>query len=167
VFYIDLFRTLQEHEVRYLVVGGLAVNLYGVERATMDVDLMVAMDGENVGRFIQAARILRLKPVPPVPLEALADETTRTAWFEQKGMIVFALQGSDPGAPTVDVLIRPQIGFEEAWLRRVEKSIGNLTVRLASIDDLIRMKVATGRQRDRSDIEALEKARRLTHDRED
>jgi hypothetical protein len=133
VFYLELFRALQAHEVRYLVVGGLAVNLYGVERATMDVDLMLAMDTENLTRFIRAARGLGLTPVPPVQLESLAEEETRT----------------------------------EAWSHRVEKSVAGLTVQLACLDDLIRMKASTGRQRDRSDIEALEKARRIADDGKD
>lgn len=166
MFYLDLFRALQQEEVRYLVVRGLAVNLYGVERATMDVDLMLAMDPGNVGGFLRAARALGLTPVAPVPLDSFADEQARSAWFEEKRMIVFALRAPDPAAPTVDVLIRPQVPFEAAWSKRVEKSIGGLTVRLASLEDLIRMKAATGRQRDRSDIEALEKARRLADDGE-
>ena len=82
-------------------------------------------------------------------------------------MIVFALRAADPAAPTLDVLMRPQVSFDEAWSRRVEKSIGDLVVRLASLEDLIRLKEASGRQRDRSDIEALRKARRLSDDAED
>ena len=46
MFYLDLFRALQEQKVRYLVVGGVAVNLHGAERMTMDVDLMIAQDVE-------------------------------------------------------------------------------------------------------------------------
>jgi hypothetical protein len=166
VFYLDLFRALQREEVRYLVVGGLAVNLYGVPRATMDVDLMLAFDSDNVERFLRAARDLGLKPVAPVVLESFADEQARASWFEQKRMIVFALRAADPAAPTLDVLMRPQVSFDEAWSRRVEKSIGDLVVRLASLEDLIRLKEASGRQRDRSDIEALRKARRLSDDAE-
>jgi len=164
VFYLELFRALQQEEVRYLVVGGLAVNLYGVERATMDVDLMLAMDQDNVGRFLKAARALGLAPIAPVPLDSFADEVSRSAWIEQKQMVVFALRATDPAAPTLDVLIQPPLPFDDAWSRRVEKSIGGLVVRLASLDDLILMKGATGRQRDRSDIEALKKARRLSED---
>lgn len=167
MFYLDLFRALQDEDVRYLVVGGLAVNLYGVERATMDVDLMLAMDTENVRRFIRAARALGLTPVPPVALDSFADEAMRASWFEEKRMIVFALRASDPAAPTLDVLIRPPLPFDEAWSRRMEKTVGGLTVQLASLDDLIRMKGATGRQRDRSDIEALERARRIADDEKD
>ncbi|HEX2199183.1 MAG TPA: hypothetical protein VHG88_11275, partial [Burkholderiales bacterium] len=97
-------------------------------------------------------------------LDSFADEATRSAWAAEKHMVVFALRAKDPAAPTLDVLIRPPLPFDDAWSRRVEKSIGDLVVRLASLDDLIHMKAATGRQRDRSDIEALEKARRLAND---
>jgi hypothetical protein len=43
MYYLDLFRTLNERNVRYLVVGGLAVNLYGVPRVTQDVDDLITM----------------------------------------------------------------------------------------------------------------------------
>ncbi len=161
MFYLELFKAFQREQLRYLLVGGLAVNLYGVERATMDVDVLLAMDADNVERFLRAARSLGLTPVMPVALESLADPAILSRWAEEKGMIAFALRAADPAAPTLDVLIRPPLSFEAAWTRRVEKSVGELKVCLASVDDLIHMKASTGRQRDRSDIEALEKARRL------
>jgi hypothetical protein len=40
MFYLDLFRSLNDHQVRYLLVGGLAMNLHGVPRMTMDVNLV-------------------------------------------------------------------------------------------------------------------------------
>jgi len=76
-------------------------------------------------------------------------------------MFVFALRAPDPAAPVVDILVRPEVPFEEAWGRRVQKAVGELNVCMASVDDLIRLKSETGRMRDRSDIEALERARRL------
>ena len=56
MFYLNLFRALQEERVDYVVVGGLAMNLHGVERATMDVDLVLAMDDANLRRFLNAPR---------------------------------------------------------------------------------------------------------------
>lgn len=47
MFYIDLFSALARHKVDYLLIGGLAVSLHGVERATMDVDITVAMSPVN------------------------------------------------------------------------------------------------------------------------
>ncbi len=52
MFYLELFRKLQQRHVRYLVAGGLAMNLHGVPRMTMDVDLVLAFDHENLSAFI-------------------------------------------------------------------------------------------------------------------
>ena len=44
MFYLNLFKALEKHKVQYLLVGGLAMNLHGVPRTTMDVDLVLALD---------------------------------------------------------------------------------------------------------------------------
>ncbi|CAG4885357.1 protein of unknown function [Georgfuchsia toluolica] len=56
MFYLDLFRALDQEQVRYLLIGGLALNIHGVERATMDIDLMLAMDSDNLKSFLRVAR---------------------------------------------------------------------------------------------------------------
>ncbi len=48
MYYLQLFRCLDRHEVRYLLVGGLAMNLLGVPRLTMDVDIVLALDVVNL-----------------------------------------------------------------------------------------------------------------------
>ena len=65
MFYLDLFGALAQHDVRYVVVGGLALNLHGVERATMDVDLVIALDAPNLGAAIDAFDTMGLVPVAP------------------------------------------------------------------------------------------------------
>ncbi|MGE5466132.1 MAG: DUF6036 family nucleotidyltransferase [Ignavibacteria bacterium] len=155
MFYLDLFRALDTEKVRYLLVGGLALNIHGVERATMDVDLMLALDAENLRAFLQAANALALTPVQPIALADLTDPAKLQTWAEEKHMFAFALRAPDPMAPTLDVLIRPTIDFAGAWNRRIEKDLGVARVQLAGIDDLIAMKTGTGRSRDEADIEAL------------
>ncbi len=73
MFYADLISSLARHKVDYLLIGGLAVSLHGVERATMDVDIIVAMNPDNLASLIEAAKELKLSPVLPVPLESLRD----------------------------------------------------------------------------------------------
>ena len=155
MFYLDLFRALEADRVRYLVAGGLAVNLHGVARLTMDVDLIVALDAENLGRFVSAASRLSLKPVVPVPLAELADEAKVRSWILDKGMLTFALRPPGPSDPVVDLLVRTPVPFESAYARRVEKDVAGVKVPVASIDDLIAMKTGTGRAKDASDITAL------------
>jgi predicted nucleotidyltransferase len=162
MFYLDLFRTLHEERVEYLVVGGLAINLHGVERATMDVDLVLAMNEGNLRCFLKAATRLRLKPVLPVQLEALCDSRQLDTWIDEKHLIAFSLQSTSPNLPTVDIIVRPAVPFERMYRNRIDKDIGGVRLSLASIDDLIALKTGTGRKQDVSDIEALKIARRVT-----
>ena len=162
MFYLDLFRTLQEERVDYVVVGGLAINLHGVERATMDVDLVLAMNDANLRRFLNAAKRLKLKPSLPVPLEALCDAKQLDTWITEKRLIAFSLQATSPNLPTVDIIVRPAVPFDAMYRNRIEKDIGGVRLNLASIGDLIALKTGTGRKQDASDIEALKIVARVT-----
>jgi hypothetical protein len=155
VFYLELFRALEADRVRYLVAGGLAVNLHGVARLTMDVDLVIALDAENLGRFVSAASRLSLRPVVPVQLTDLADEAKVRNWIVDKRMLAFALRPPAPSDPVVDLLVQTPMPFEAAYARRVEKTVAGVAVSIASIEDLVAMKTGTGRAKDASDIAAL------------
>jgi hypothetical protein len=161
MFFHDVFRVLQEEQVEYVVVGGIAINLHGVERATMDVDLVLAMDSGNLSRFLKAATRLELKPSLPVSIEALCDAKQLDTWIREKHMIAFSLRSSVPHWPTVDIIVRPKVPFEAMSRNRVEKDIGGVRFKVACIDDLIALKTGTGRKQDASDIAALEKVRKL------
>lgn len=160
MLYLDLFRALNDHHVRYLLVGGLAMNLHGVPRMTMDIDLVLAMDEENLDHFIACAQSLNLCPVAPVALPALKDPEQRRQWREQKHMIAFGLQAvSGPMPVMVDVLIAPAINLQQAFVRAEQRDLGGIPLLLAGIEDMITLKQGTGRQQDQSDIEHLERLR--------
>ena len=72
MFYLDLFATLHRHQVEYVLIGGLAVALHGVERNTMDIDVCVVISPGNLQHLIDAAKELKLSPVLPVPLDQCA-----------------------------------------------------------------------------------------------
>ncbi len=155
MFYVDLFRALGKFEVRYLLIGGVAVNLHGIGRLTADVDLMLALDADNLARFVSAGEALELKPVVPVALADVADAAKVQSWIEDKGMLALAFRPPDKDAPTLDILVRPVVPFEEAYQRRVDRSLGGAVVSLASIEDIIKLKTGTGRKKDEADIAAL------------
>lgn len=161
MFYLDIFRALQEAKVRYLVVGGVAVNLHGIGRLTVDVDLMIALDVPNLERFVGVARRFPLKPVVPVELEDFANAAKVSEWIDKKGMLAFALRSSDPATPTVDILVKPVVPFEDAWARRVQRSVEGIAIPIAAIEDIIRLKTGTGRQKDEADIKALRQLLRM------
>lgn len=165
MFYVDLFRTLAVHEVRYVVVGGLALNLHGVQRATMDVDLALALDALNLGACIDAFVALGLTPMAPVALDEARNPATLRRWREERNMLAFAVRPATGVGPTVDVLTGSVVAFDDLALRAIVKRVGDVAIPVASIDDLIAMKRAAGRRIDLSDIAALEAVKRLGLDR--
>jgi len=167
MFYLELFRALEEEEVRYLLVGGVAVNLHGAERLTMDVDLMLALDAENLGRFLVVAKRLALKPVLPVTLDQFCDAGTLETWIRDRRMLAFQLRSPDARAPSIDILVNPVIPFEPAYGRRMRMSIEGVTIDVAAAEDLIGLKSGTGRLIDKSDIQALHRLDELKRRRRD
>lgn len=161
MFYLDLFRALDRENIRYVLIGGLALNIHGVERATMDIDLMLAMDTENLEAFSRAAESLGMTPVLPVSMKDFADPSTLQRWVDERNMLAFALRAKESSTPTVDILVRPKVSFDLAWERHVEKDLGDIPIHLAHIDDLIALKTGTGRQRDAADVVALERLKTL------
>ncbi|MDO8705511.1 MAG: hypothetical protein Q7J84_11250 [Sulfuricaulis sp.] len=118
MFYLELFERLEAAKIRYMLVGGLAMNLYGVPRSTMDVDIVLAMDQGNLQAFLNMAKQLNMKPVAPVAMEDLLNPVVRQSWLKKdKSMIVFGLRPPEPSAPTIDILIDPPVDIEGA-LRR-------------------------------------------------
>jgi hypothetical protein len=161
VFYLDLFGALGARNVRYVLVGGLALNLHGVERATMDIDLAVALERENLAAALAVAVDLDLVPVAPVPLEDAADPATLQRWRIEKNMIAFGLRPRVGHGPVVDLLTSLPVPFATLAANAVIRSVAGVAIAVASIDDLIAMKRAAGRPLDLSDIEALESIKRL------
>lgn len=160
MFYLDLFKALEKHKVRYLLVGGLAMNLHGVPRATMDVDLVLALDAANLKAFLDMVGTLRLSPVAPVNVNDLLDPLQRQKWVKEKNMFAFALRPPDAQGPTVDILIDPPVDIEEALTRTVWRPVQGVRIPLISVEDLIRLKEKSGRAQDHSDIEHLRRLMR-------
>lgn len=168
MFYVELFRALEKEGVRYLLVGGVAVTLHGAERMTMDVDIMLALDAENLQRFQAAIRPLHLKPANPlVTMEQFCDAAMVESWIREKHMLAFQLRPTQGNGPSVDILVKAVIPFEQAYERRVMFTVEELEVAVASAQDLIALKSGTGRQIDRSDIEALRRLDMLRSRRRD
>ena len=161
MFYLDLFRACEHYQVRYALVGGLAMNLHGVPRTTMDIDLVLALDESNLKAFLQVAEALKLKPVAPVEINELLDSVKRQQWIKDKGMVAFALRSDQQDRPTVDVLIDPPIDIEQMLRHAITQKINDTVVMVAAVEDLIELKRVTGREQDLSDIEQLQRLQRM------
>lgn len=156
----ELLQSLSAASVQYVLVGGMAVQLHGYMRSTFDVDLVLAMNDENLERFIAVAKLLGLVPSIPVPMDALRDAAQIEQWYREKGMLAFALREPQVGGGVVDILVRPEVPFEQLKANAVAGELFAQQVWIASIEDLLTMKRAANRPKDRLDMEALEKIRR-------
>ncbi len=153
----DLLQALADETVQFVLVGGLAVQLHGFLRSTFDIDLVLAMDDDNLSRFIDVAKRFGLLPVAPVSIDALRSPVQIEQWHREKGMLAFALREAHAGGGLVDVLVRPEVPFDQLVGHAVMGDLFGRQVRIASIDDLLVMKRAANRPKDLLDIAALEK----------
>lgn len=157
MFYETVFRALQKKRVRYLVAGGVAVNLYGILRATADLDLFLWLGSpENVAKFVQTMKKLGYRPRVPVPPEDLQDPQKRREWQRKKGALVFTFVHPN-SFEQVDIFLKDPIPFEAAYRRRRTVSIADFKISVVSLNDLKTMKKKAGREKDKSDLFNLRK----------
>ncbi len=161
MLYQEIIERMNDEGVEYLVVGGIAVNLYGYIRATMDLDLLVMLDEANTARFIKIVKALGYKPSIPVNIDDFSNPLIRRKWKEKKDMKVFSVYNPKNEMEHVDVLMEEGIDFRSAFKRRQVIKSGGTTINLIGLDDLIHLKQMAGRERDLIDIRALKKIREL------
>lgn len=139
----DVFRCFQKHEVKYLVIGGIASVLHGVPRATFDLDILIEATVENAKRLLDALMDSGLATASlTTPEELLAHEITI---FKDKVRI--DVQTSTPGA-----------SFEDAWKQCEIMNYHGQEFYIVSKADLISSKRAAGRDVDLEDVRLLELA---------
>lgn len=159
MFYEEVFRALQVHGVRYVLIGGAAVNLHGVPRMTGDLDLAVDLEPDNVRFLVAALSEAGLEPVAPVDPMGLADDDVRRRWRETKHLEALTFQSRSSESPflEVDIVLNPHLDFEQLYKDRESVDAGEVKLSLISIDHLIEIKRRLGREQDLADAEALEK----------
>lgn len=152
----DVARVLNEADVRYLVAGGLAVNAHGYVRFTADIDLVIALDADNIHSAFAALARIGYRPAVPVTASQFADATERQRWIEEKGMQVLNFFSDRHRETSVDVFVYEPFDFEREFERALAGEIApGVPARFVSIPTLIRMKEAAGRARDLDDIRHL------------
>lgn len=155
MLYEDIFRGFQLEGVRYLVVGGIAVNLHGYVRLTVDLDVMVDLSEPNLTKVVKVMDRLGYVPRVPVnPIDLVLPEK-RKEWIRQKGAVVFTFVHTQRPSRQLDVFLSNPIEFENAYIGKELKELFGVQIPIASIDDIIALKSVSNRPRDREDIEHL------------
>lgn len=150
-----LLRRLVDAGVDFVVIGGIAAIAHGSPQITQDLDISYAGDEENLERLGETLVALGAR------LRGVTDEVP----FVPDGRTlrhtrVLTLDTLD-GA--LDLLAEPDASGGYARLRAnaIEAAVSGVTVRIAGLEDLIAMKKAAGRPKDRVYVEELEAIRRL------
>jgi len=136
-----VFSSFQRHDVRYVVIGGIAAILYGVPRATFDLDILIEATPDNAQRLLEALLEAELGTASLITAdELLAHEITVF-----KDWVRIDVQTSTPG-----------LCFEDAWRNRETMEYRGQTFYVVSRKDLIASKYAAGRKIDLEDARLLE-----------
>ena len=147
---------LRDADVRYLIVGGLAVAAHGHGRATFDIDLVVQLQPQNVKRAMSALESEGYRPTVPVPASQFADAELRQSWIRDKGIIVFQLHSDRHPETRIDLFVEEPFDFDREYDQAlIGELLPGLQTRFVCLDALIRMKETAGREKDREDIRQL------------
>jgi hypothetical protein len=165
MFYERIFRKLDNKKIRYLVIGGIAVNIHGYSRATGDLDIMISFERDNIGSFIALMKGLGFRPTIPAKIEELGDTEKIDKWKKEKHMKVFSIYNPANELEHIDIMIENYIDFDNAYGKRELVKAMSIEIPVISIDDLIEMKKIAGRKRDELDIMALQKIKELKNEK--
>jgi hypothetical protein len=137
----EVFKSFQQHDVKYVVIGGIATILHGVPRTTFDLDILIEATQENVEKLLEAMLDAGLGTADLTSVkEILSKEITI---FKDKVRI--DVQTSTPG-----------LLFTDAWKNKITMDYRDQEFHVVCRDDLISSKRASGRDVDLEDVRLLE-----------
>lgn len=147
--FFGILDALARHDVSFVLIGGLAARLHGSPTVTVDVDICPARDEDNLQHLADClksidARLRGVEDDVPFVLDAKSLTAGQNFTFN-----------TSLGA--LDILGEPAgtRGYEDLAANAIEMDIDGLTLKAASLDDLMRMKEAAGRPKDRIELEIL------------
>jgi len=136
----DVFASFQKHNVRYLVIGGIAAVLHGVPRATFDLDILIEANEENAQKLLNALEDSRFGTASMIDAKELISHEITI--FQDRVRI--DVQTFTPG-----------IDFLSAWENKETMNYQGQEFYVLSKTDLISSKKAAGRDRDLEDVRLL------------
>jgi len=160
IIYEEILREFQKERVKYVIVGGIAVNLLGFLRSTADIDIVVEMSNNNLRKVVSILKRKGYHAKQPVDPMGIANEKIRHDWIHNKHMKEFNFYKEDE-LKEVDIIIESPVSYQEAKKDALKIKIDATILPVISIDNLIKMKKNTGRSVDKFDIEELKKIKKL------
>lgn len=136
--FLDLLELFNQHEVRYLIVGGHAVSVYTEPRYTKDLDLWIERNTTNASKILKAIDDFGFSS-----MALTVEDFTAPKFVVQLGV--------EP--VRIDLLTDvADLDFADCWTRRLEIVLSETRATLIGLDDLIKTKERAGRPRDLADL---------------
>ncbi len=147
-FYQNILTAFDKHQVRYLIIGGFATSFHGVIRSTLDLDLWVDKQHDNLEKFLEALISL-----------GYSEDSCQKAVKAFSNEHIIKIPYEDNLIEILDDFIT-KMDFNRVYKNRIDKKYNQLIVSVIGMDDLIVMKSKTNRYRDLVDVKELKKVRK-------
>jgi hypothetical protein len=153
--YKDIFQAFHKADLQYLIVGGVAMNLLGCPRFTNDIDVLLALNEDNLHIMNHVMESMGYEASIPVSLEELGDEKNALKLIKEKNLLAYSFHSSTAPLFSVDVIVGPSLQFDQYKKDQVRVDSWDLSLPVISIDNLIGMKKETDREKDALDVAML------------
>lgn len=139
-----LVKCLSAQKIKYIILGGIAVSIYGEPRLTADIDVNIVFDKRKIDKFLNKARLFGFYPLLPNTREIAKETGVIPLGFKRKKI-----------SGKFDIVIAENILEYTAIKRGKIKKIDSIRARLISPEDLIIHKIASSRPRDFEDLKGI------------
>lgn len=150
MWFLNAIQKLKDNDVAFAVAGGFAVALHGAVRGTVDLDIVILIDLENLKRAEKALSQLNLKS--RIPVTATEVFKFRKEYIEKRNLIAWSFVNYKNPSQVVDIIITHDL----KKMKSQNISIQGIKVPVLSLKALIQMKKEAGRPQDLEDVKALE-----------
>ena len=135
MLYEEILKDFQKEKVRYILVGGIAVNLLGFPRTTADLDILVEMKDENIAKIVKILKKRGYCVKQPVDPMLIADRKTREDWIKNKFLKAFNFYKYDE-LKEVDIILESPVPYSEAKKNSINIKDRDLVLPVISLRDL-------------------------------
>ena len=135
----SLLKSLNENKVKFLIIGAAAFPIHGYSRATLDIDIFIEETQKNAERTLKALKSFGYD-ISDISIHDLLTKKILIRQYILETDVHPFVKGAS---------------FKDVWKKKVKGKIGSQTVFFPSLDDLIKMKKAAGREKDKEDLKIL------------
>ena len=164
IIYEEILTAFQKEKVKYVLVGGIALNLLGGLRTTSDLDILVEMSDSNLKKVVRILTKQGYSVRQPVDPFGIADAKIRRDWIQNKHMKAFNFY-KDREFQEVDLIIETPVSYEQAQKTALRIRCEGVVLPVISIDNLIKMKQKASREIDQIDIKELKQIQQFRRGR--